>query len=210
LFQIGTTPAEAAQLGARMKHRSTRELFAYWDIQRGSRAAPEACEIDPGAIRRVLADTFILAFDDRAGHPFRIAGTRLCAAFGRELKSESFIHLWRPQDRTFVGDLLAVVVQETIGVVASARSGGADGEIELELLALPLKQRGRPDARLLGALTPIEMPYWFGAITLAPLALGPHRFLPLRESADPRPAASLRSAHPRRVRRFLVYDGGQS
>jgi hypothetical protein len=192
-----------------MKHRSSRELFAYWDLQRGSRAAPEHCEIDPGAIRRVLADTFVLAVDDHAGHPFRIAGTRLCAAFGRELKSEGFVRLWRSQDRAFVGDLLAVVVHETIGFVASARTGGTGGEIELELLALPLRHRGRTDARLLGALAPIEVPYWFGISGLAPLALGPHRFLPVGTSPDPSPAATRRLSHPRLSRGFLVYDGGQ-
>jgi hypothetical protein len=191
LFQIGTSPAGVVQVGAHMKHRSSRELFAYWDVQRGSRTAPEHCEIDPGAIRRVLADTFVLAVDDYAGHPFRIAGTRLCAAFGRELKSENFIRLWRPQDRAFVSDLLAVVVDETIGFVACARAGGAEGEIELELLALPLKHRGRPDARILGALAPIELPYWVGISALGPLALGPHRFLPLGASADPRPSPCL-------------------
>ncbi|HEY7299930.1 MAG TPA: PAS domain-containing protein [Xanthobacteraceae bacterium] len=191
-----------------MKHRSSRELFAYWDVQRGLRAAPEHCEIDPGAIRRVLADTFVLAADDCAGYPFRIAGTRICSAFGRELKNESFIRLWRAQDRAFVGDLLAVVVHEEIGFVASARCGGAEGEIELELLALPLRHRRRPDARLLGALAPFEAPYWFGMSALAPLALGPHRFLALGASAAPAPAAARRH-YPRFARGFLVYEGGQ-
>jgi hypothetical protein len=192
-----------------MKHRSSRELFAYWDVQRGSRTAPEHGEIDPGAIRRILADTFVLAADDYAGHPFRIAGTRLCAAFGRELRNESFIRLWRPQDRAFVSDLLAVVVHETIGFVACGSAGGPDGEIELELLALPLRHRGRPDARILGALAPIEVPYWFGISALGPLALGPHRFLPLGAPADPRPGAARRLPYPRLSHGFLVYDGGQ-
>ena len=58
---------------------------------------PSAADIEPGAIRRVLADTFILAFDEPAGHPFRIAGTRVCALFGRELKGEAFLDLWAPQ-----------------------------------------------------------------------------------------------------------------
>ena len=74
-----------------MKHASIRELFEYWNERRGRRRRPTERDIEPGAIRRVLADTFILAFDAAAGHPFRIAGTRVCAAFGRELKSEAFV-----------------------------------------------------------------------------------------------------------------------
>ena len=69
-----------------MKHPSNRQLFEYWTKRRGRRSAPERGEIEPGAIRHVLADTFILAFETGAGHPFRIAGTRVCALFGRELK----------------------------------------------------------------------------------------------------------------------------
>ena len=74
-----------------MKHTSTRELFAYWDRRRGRRPAPERGEIEPGPIRRVLGDTFILSFDEPAGHPFRLAGTRVCALFCRELKGEGFV-----------------------------------------------------------------------------------------------------------------------
>jgi hypothetical protein len=73
-----------------MKHSSIRELFDYWNERRGRRAAPERGDIEPGDIRGVLADTFILAFDAPASHPFRIAGTRVCALFGRELKGEAF------------------------------------------------------------------------------------------------------------------------
>ena len=57
-------------------------------------AAPERTEIEPGAIRGVLADAFILALDRGSGHPIRLAGTRLCALFGREIKGKSFLDLW--------------------------------------------------------------------------------------------------------------------
>ena len=41
-----------------MKHPSARELYDYWNAQRGLRAAPERADIEPGAIRRALADTW--------------------------------------------------------------------------------------------------------------------------------------------------------
>ncbi|MGB9364875.1 MAG: PAS domain-containing protein, partial [Xanthobacteraceae bacterium] len=66
-----------------MKQASSRELFGYWAARRGARAAPERGEIEPSAIRRALGDVFILEFDRRSGHPFRLAGTRVCALFGR-------------------------------------------------------------------------------------------------------------------------------
>src|SRR3979411_214660 len=53
-----------------------------------ARRAPERGDIEPGAIRNVLGDSFIIAYDPEADHPFRLAGTRVCALFGRELKGE--------------------------------------------------------------------------------------------------------------------------
>ena len=73
-----------------MKHAASRELYTYWQALRGRRPAPQRAEIEPGAIRHVLSEAFIVALDRGTGYPFRLAGTRVCALFGRELKGESF------------------------------------------------------------------------------------------------------------------------
>ena len=193
-----------------MKHPSTRELFAHWDAQRGLRQAPERDDIDPSAIRRILADTFMLAIDARAGHPFRIAGTRVCTAFGRELKGKAFISFWRRKDRQLIGDLLTVAALEAIGIVASARAQSVNGEIVFELLLLPLGHCDEADARLLGALAPAEVPYWFGTSALSRLALGSHRFLPPGILGGLRIGLVPRQEPARLVHGLLVYDGGRS
>ncbi|MEJ1934798.1 PAS domain-containing protein, partial [Nostoc sp. NIES-2111] len=72
-----------------MKHPASRTLFSYWDTLRGERTAPERSELDPGAIRNILADTFILEVDAGQTFPFRLAGTRVCALYGRDLKGVS-------------------------------------------------------------------------------------------------------------------------
>jgi hypothetical protein len=197
-----------------MKHSSIRELFGYWNERRGLRSAPERGDIEPGAIRRILADTFMLAVDGRAGHPFRIAGTRVCAAFGRELKGEAFVDLWAAENQDLIRDILAIVAQETIGVVLSARGqrvadkGAAGGSRDLELIILPLNHRGRTTARVVGALAPVETPYWLGASALGPLTLGTHRYLdPGLTTEAPHPRPALSSGHIRRG--LVVYDGGQ-
>ena len=78
-----------------MKHAATRMLFSYWDALRGERAAPDRGEIEPGEIRHILADTFILENEDGPAR-FRLAGTRLCALFGCELKNAPFSAIWDP------------------------------------------------------------------------------------------------------------------
>src|SRR5690242_17988030 len=64
--------------GLPMKTAPTRKMYAYWNARRGSRLAPERGDIEPGAIREILSDSFIVSFDDTADHPFRLAGTRVC------------------------------------------------------------------------------------------------------------------------------------
>jgi hypothetical protein len=83
-----------------MKHPSNRELFDYWNERRGERLAPERADIEPAAIRHVLGDTFVIEMSGSDSHQFRIAGTRLCALFGRELKAESFLKLWSRPGQT--------------------------------------------------------------------------------------------------------------
>jgi len=199
--------AQASETEAFMKHSSIRELFDYWNTRRGGRPAPERGDIEPGAIRRVLADTFILGFDAGAGHPFRIAGTRVCAAFDRELKGEAFVDLWTMESASPIRDLLHIVAQDSVGVVAGARGENAEGSaLALELLLLPLSHCGRTDARVLGALAPTETPYWLGTHALGRLTLGTLRYLGPGLDCAPR-VLPLPSGHSRRG--LVVYDGGQ-
>jgi hypothetical protein len=196
-----------------MRHPSIRQLYDYWNERRGSRAAPDRADIEPGAIRRVLADTFILSFDERAGHPFRIAGTRICAAFGRELKNEPFFDLWAAASRREVRDLLSIVTSETVPVVASARGTSTAGTThDVELLVLPLSYHGHTKARVLGALGPRDAAYWLGACTLGNLTLGTLRYLgPKLEQAPSITPVSAPGRPEGRVRHgFIVYDGGQT
>jgi hypothetical protein len=122
-----------------MKHAASRDLFSYWEALRGRRPAPQRAEIEPGAIRHVLSETFIVMLDRNSGFPFRLAGTRVCALFGRELKGASFLGLWDEASRTTLRDLLGLLTSETVGTVAGVTARSTAGEpLDLELLLLPL------------------------------------------------------------------------
>ena len=147
-----------------MKHAASRELYAYWQEKRGARPAPERTDIEPGAIRAVLADAFILALDRGAGHPIRLAGTRMCALFGREIKGKSFLDLWDLTNRPTMDGLLSILSDECTGTLAGATAQNEHGEpVELELLLLPLSIRRPIFARAIGVLAPLKIPPWFGA-----------------------------------------------
>ena len=140
-----------------MKHPSSREFFAYWDEQRGSARAPERSEIEPGAVRELLGDIFVLSYDGTAGHPFRVAGTRVCALLGRDLKDRSFSALFAPDARREIEDIIAVVAEEMLAAVAGITATAEDGSpAHLELLLLPFSARAHTPLSLTGLLAPFE------------------------------------------------------
>jgi hypothetical protein len=190
-----------------MKHAASRELYAYWQELRGRRPAPERAEIEPSAIRQILSEAFILALDHTAGYPFRLAGTRICALFGRELKGESFVQLWDEPSRRTILDLLGVLADEWVGTVAGATARNAAGEsVELEVLLLPLSANRPSLQRTIGVLAPLKVPQWIGLRPVGALTLGSRRHV----GAAVEKRLLPRFLAPRSRRGFVVYDGGRS
>ncbi len=190
-----------------MKHAASRELYAYWEEKRGTRRAPERAEIEPGAIRGVLCVAFILALDRPAGHPVRLAGTRICALFGREIKGESFLDLWDAPSRDVVEGLVSILSDECTGTVAGVSAQNDDSEkIDLELLLLPLGIQRPSFARAIGILAPLQVPAWLGASPVGALTLGGRRHIgaALEKRLLPRFMA------PRGRRGLVVYEGGRT
>lgn len=147
-----------------MKHAASRMLHAHWDGLRGARAAPERGEIEPGEIRHILADSFILEIDAAARTAvIRLAGTRVCALFGRELRGTAFATLWGSSPAARPWRLVETVIEETAGLVAGLRArAGASNVLDLEMLLLPLRHRGRTQARVIGTLSAVPVPEWVG------------------------------------------------
>lgn len=203
-----------------MKHPTSRQLHAYWNRLRGTRSAPERGEIEPGEIRNLLADSFILEIDPaRHACSVRLAGTRLCALFGRELRGGPLSALWAAGVVGTDADpwrLVEAVTADTVGMVAGLTGYTARGEsLDLELLLLPLRHRGKTQARLLGALSPHTIPPWLGLRSVLHVATVSQRVLapPADDIAArdfveglPEPANDSR---PVRFGHLLVHEGGR-
>jgi hypothetical protein len=193
-----------------MKHASTQAVFEYWNKRRGTRKAPERGEIDPGDIRLALGDTFMLAADFVDQSRFRLAGTRVCALFCREIKGEVFSEAFREPSRKAVEELLTIVNGETVGVVAGLKAHTEEGhEAELEMLLLPLAHSGHARIRALGVLVPAAPPYWLGehAVTSIDMVTLRHIGPEVKSRAQP---TFGRLADGSRLRHgFVVYSGGR-
>ncbi len=146
-----------------MKNQATIDLFMYWNRLRGKRPAPARTDIEPADIRRHLADTFILERDARGESVFRLAGTRVCSVYGRELKNFSFSSLFGSHDLTLTKRLVKACYDEKIICVIGFEGRSAAGRSNsFETILLPL-QGNSESARLFGAIIPCDKPYWLGS-----------------------------------------------
>lgn len=206
-----------------MKHRHTRHLHSYWSTLRGDAAAPLRGAIEPADIREVLGDTFILENAPPAAHiPFRLAGTRLCALYGRELKSRSFLGLWSDRDMDAMSTLLQAIASDAAAAVLGVETFNERGQsVPSEMLLLPLSRGGRIYDRVLGLMVPVERPYWLGLHPIIRQSISSLRLIwpdehpPLARAN----AAGLAVAEPvsnevvqagRRRRHLVVLDGGRA
>jgi len=208
-----------------MKHNGSMFLFQYWNRLRARRKAPKRTDIEPADIKAMLADTFILERDMRRAPIFRLAGTRLCATFGRELKGFSFHALWQEGDQRIVSRLVHSVFNlksvVVIALTGTSRSGRTN---RFELLVLPLD--GGPDnPRVLGSIIPLDKPYWLGADPIVSCSIETLRivdpelepvFLKNRPEMSVPPLQPLapRLTEPvgsgRRIRHLVVFQGGKN
>ena len=196
-----------------MRQQVSKDLYEYWSQLKAARAAPNRSDIDPNAIRHILADTFIIEVDAARNFPLRLCGTRLNALWLCEQKGNSFIGLWRYDDRLAIARALATVVDGVAPVVAGARTEvRGQAPVELELLLLPLRHFGKTHSRVLGSLAPNRRPDWLGTRPAGRLDLISMRVL---DKGSQRPSAlNCRPFFDRRAlaarTRLVVLEGGKS
>jgi hypothetical protein len=183
-----------------MKHPSSRAFYTYWDDKRGAERAPDRSDFEPAPLRELLGDIFVLSYDTEAGHRFRVAGTRVCALLGRDLKGEHFPALFGKDSRREIADLVAIVAEDQLGIVAGVAAAAEDGtKVPLELLLLPFNARAHTPLSLTGLLVPLGSEH---------RVLRDFRLTSWRTLGQP-----PRRLHPRELRKWsiarglMVYEG---
>jgi hypothetical protein len=138
-------------------------LFAHWDMLRGERAAPTRADIDPARLRGFLADVFMLDAHPWQDGRIRLAGTRICALFGHELKGRHLPDLWAESERAEVSRLVGAVTGGMQGLVASVAGETPQGrELDAELLLLPVRPNANGQCGAIGSFTAVALPVWLG------------------------------------------------
>jgi hypothetical protein len=195
-----------------MRHAGSQKLFEYWNALRAGRPAPERSEIEPSDIRAILGDTFILEVSMQFRTvSFRLAGTRLCSAHGRELKGLGFLALWDEDDNYEIARAIARVYRDNTPILLSYSAISASGRsIEYEAVILPLAPAADGNARVLGIATPRATPYWLGADQLVTNQLRNARPIETAPGADALQPEIEQAPARRRFGHLTVLDGGKA
>jgi hypothetical protein len=205
-----------------MKQHTSQILFQYWNDVRGNRMAPDRFDIEPARIATILPETCILERTDDGDLRFRLAGTRICDAFGCELRGLSLFKLVLEADRGMLDAVLHDVTSHgAVGLIEIEAACSAGRAVTFEAILLPLLHLQSGVKRYLGAISPIDPPAWLGTAVLASRGMTAHSIvwpdgrphsLIARSQRQAPFLPALASARVVRVdrRQFRVVEGGRT
>ena len=176
-----------------MRSISSKNLYEYWDRLRRGRRAPERGEIEPSDIRELLGDTFILEINNRLKSiSYRLAGTRLCGVYGKELKGYGYLGIWNEEHNlTIIRCVNKTYLDYTPVVISHVGKTYSGREVSLESLLLPLLPTTDGSARILGISSVVgERPFWLGSEAIVGNAVLRARDVTVEERVE-NPGANL-------------------
>lgn len=124
-----------------------RQIYAYWQQKRGSRRMPSRADIDPTEIPRLLPNLLISEFipkGDAGRWRYRLAGTAVATAFGRNPTGRYIDELTKGDYRAFIEHIHQMVREEQRALFcASEYMGARDLRMSAKRLLLPLTTDGQ-------------------------------------------------------------------
>lgn len=205
-----------------MRDVISKALYGYWNEIRGSRVAPKRFEIEPSQIAGMLPDTFILEKIDSETSRFRLAGTRICEAFGAEFRGLNILDMFGDEDRVTLQRQISVIARQgAVGVFTFASVNPSGQAVRWEMLVLPLVHLHNDVDRFLGSIAMLDHPGWLGHEPLSKHRMltydlvwpdgRPHAMIDATGRQAPFMAEMREARIVRSDRRnFRVYDGGLS
>jgi hypothetical protein len=165
LQDIHTTDGQDDQI----LHPGSRQLFRHWEMLRAERACPTREEFEFGPIKNQLPDMLVIDRDFlRNSFKFRLAGSRVCGLFGRNLTGCDVMTGWdRFESDVMARHLNTVLNQKQPAVIRMRLSTDRGQVVAAELLALPVKMRGSQRMQIIGGLFPFRAAQSLGHSSIA-------------------------------------------
>lgn len=141
-----------------MRQAAARTILSYWQaIAPEAGGAPAQSLVEPRALKSLLPDLFLVERHDRAVFAFRMAGTRLCARYGRELRDHDFVRLWPASQQGDILAQLSLCLQSAQPIVLHGAAATLDGKsVSFEIVLTPLTDKDGRTTRILGAMLPAD------------------------------------------------------
>lgn len=137
-----------------MRYPTTKDIYRTWLRLKGDRKAPDRQDLNPAELGPHLGDILLL---ERTGDEirFRIAGARVCALMGGELRGKRFIELFSHYSSDDMTEVIGAVEQDMSPVIIGISAHFPDRiSMEGEMILLPFThdRGGSGETRILGAL----------------------------------------------------------
>lgn len=161
-----------------MRHQTIIDVYDYWTRLRGSSDAPLKSQIEPSTLGHMLTNLFILELSGHGTVTFRLAGSKICDLFGRDLRDESFAELFGDGHGGDIEATLSGAMRHTIPALINATGYSTAGHRgSFEIIVMPLRSEDGRCQRLLGAIAPSVAASWLEVVPLDFLALDRCRVL---------------------------------
>ena len=198
----GRIRSRVRMTGTAVSHE-TRDLARAFRVlgphsRRRDRAARS--DVEPGDIRRILADTFILEVVGRENYLVRLAGTTdVLALRPRDQGHRPSSTSGRRRTATTIVTIASGICEDAAGAVLDVDLVSARGQVgRVRVPAPPAPSRRRPRATASsGAAPPHRRPYWFGTDPIVRQKISASKLMLARRAsarARPRPEPLRRAA----------------
>ncbi len=130
--------ASLARMDLRAEH--TRELLKHWLHIAGDAVVPWKSSLDPSAIKASLPYLLIYEMHNRTDIRYRLFGTALYRAFGKDLTGRNYLDYVGPDRREATSERLFTVTGQPCGLYSRIVGPAGSGVLGLyESVGLPLR-----------------------------------------------------------------------
>jgi hypothetical protein len=147
-------PIFTVKYDTQILHPGSRSLFAYWESLRAERACPNREEFAFEPVKNLMPDMVVLEQDlARGGYRFRLAGSRVCALFGRNLTASDALSGWDAYETSILRNHFKLAFDNFQPILVRMRLLTDTGiTVAAELIAMPIRARQSNRIQLIGGL----------------------------------------------------------
>jgi hypothetical protein len=204
----------ADELGdSQILHPGSRYLFRQWEMLRAERACPTREDFDFGQLKTIMPDMIVVDRDYlRSSFKFRLAGTRVCALFNRNLTGNNVLDGWDSFEADLMSrHLMTVINQQQPAVIRMRLTTDRSQIVAAEMLALPVQMRDSHRIQMIGGLFPFRAASTLGHTEISTQELVSARVIWTEHQMALERAAPQQNLRPLpdALRKFTLIDGGK-